>query len=62
MSRGCQPCMGLRNPGRRASFSRRIVKLLEASGVLEEITGRTWRRLYVARPVVQAIERKRKGI
>ncbi len=36
--------------------AREAVRLLEQKGVLEEITGRAWARLYLARPILQAIE------
>ena len=36
--------------------ARGAVRLLEQKGVLEEITGRAWARLYLARPILRAIE------
>ncbi len=36
--------------------AREAVRLLEQKGVVEEITGRAWARLYLARPILQAIE------
>ena len=36
--------------------ARQAVKLLQKKGMLEEITGRAWGRLYLARPILQAIE------
>jgi Fic family protein len=36
--------------------ARQVVAYLQAEGLLEEITGRAWRRLYVARPILEAFE------
>jgi Fic family protein len=36
--------------------AREAVRVLEQKGVLEEITGRSWGRLYLARPILGAIE------
>jgi cell filamentation protein, protein adenylyltransferase len=36
--------------------ARQAVRVLELKGILEEITGRSWGRLYLARPVLEAIE------
>ena len=36
--------------------TRRAVALLEQEGILEEITGRSWGRIYLARPILSAIE------
>jgi Fic family protein len=35
----------------------RAIKLLEAEGMLEEVTGQTWGRLYLARPILDVIEK-----
>ena len=39
--------------------ARQAVKVLQDNGMLEEITGRAWGRLYLARPILQAIEGSR---
>jgi Fic family protein len=36
--------------------ARQAVRALEQKGMLEEITGRSWGRLYLARPILEAIE------
>ena len=36
--------------------ARQTVGLLESEGVLEEITGKSWGKLYLARPILQIIE------
>ncbi len=36
--------------------ARQAVALLEQQGLLEEITGRAWGRVYLARPILEAIE------
>ncbi len=36
--------------------ARQVVRVLEQKGMLEEITGRSWGRLYLARPILEAIE------
>ncbi|MFQ5899654.1 MAG: Fic family protein [Candidatus Methylomirabilia bacterium] len=36
--------------------AREAVRVLEQKGVLEEITGRAWGRLYLARPILEALE------
>lgn len=36
--------------------ARQAVSILQAEGLIEEITGRTWGRVYLARPVLDAIE------
>lgn len=38
--------------------ARQTVALLQKQGLLEEITGRTWGRLYLARPILEAIENR----
>ncbi len=38
--------------------ARQAVQLLEKCGMLEEVTGREWGRLYLARPILNAIEGK----
>ncbi len=35
---------------------RQAVATLQKSGILEKMTGQTWRRLYLARPILKAIE------
>ncbi len=37
--------------------ARQAVAALQKCGMLEEVTGRTWGRLYLARPILSAIER-----
>ncbi len=37
--------------------ARQAVTLLQQRGLLEEITGRAWGRLYLARPILRALER-----
>lgn len=36
--------------------ARQAVALLQSEGLIEEITGRSWGRLYLARPILRAIE------
>ena len=36
--------------------ARKAVMVLEESHILEEITGRSWGKLYVARPIYDAIQ------
>lgn len=48
--------LGVSNP-----TARQAVKQLEKAGVLEEITGRAWGRLYGARPILRAIEGRSRG-
>lgn len=36
--------------------ARQAVRLLQEIAVLDEVPGRTWRRLYVARPILQVLE------
>ena len=36
--------------------ARQAVQVLEQKEMLEEITGRAWRRLYLARPILEVIE------
>lgn len=38
--------------------ARQVIRTLEAAGVLEEVTGRSWGRIYVARSILEAIERR----
>ena len=35
----------------------RAIKLLESEGLLEKVTGQTWGRLYLARPILNVIEK-----
>lgn len=41
--------------------ARQAVKLLQREGVLEEVTGRRWGRVYLSRTVLRAIEDRPKG-
>jgi Fic family protein len=41
--------------------ARQSVTLLQQKGMLEEITGRTWGKLYLAKPIMETIELKAKG-
>ena len=41
--------------------ARQVVMLLNRLGMLEEITGRTWGRLYLAKPIMETIELKGKS-
>ena len=36
--------------------ARQVVRVLQEEGILREITGRSWGRVYLARPILQAIE------
>jgi Fic family protein len=36
--------------------ARQAIRLLESTGLLEPVTARAWRRVYVARPILQALE------
>ena len=36
--------------------ARQIVRVLEAEGMLHEVSGRAWGRLYVSRPILKAIQ------
>ena len=36
--------------------ARKAIQILEEEGVLKEVTGRRWGRLYLARPILKAIE------
>lgn len=38
--------------------ARQAIKTLEAAGVLEEVTGRSWGRIYVARAILTTIEQR----
>ncbi len=38
--------------------ARQVIRTLETAGVLEEVTGRSWGRTYVARSILVAIERR----
>jgi Fic family protein len=38
--------------------ARSAVARLQGEGLLEEITGRSWGRLYLARPILEAIENR----
>jgi Fic family protein len=39
-----------------APTARQAIGVLQREGLLEEIPGRSWRRLYLARPILEAIE------
>ena len=39
-----------------APTARQTVALLQKEGLLEEVTGRSWGRIYLARPILRAIE------
>lgn len=41
--------------------ARQAVVMLQKKGMLEEITGRTWGKLYLARPIMETIEVKKKN-
>jgi Fic family protein len=41
--------------------ARQLVALLQREGLLQEITGRSWGRLYLARPILNAIEERPAG-
>ena len=36
--------------------ARSAVQVLQEEGILEEITGRAWRRIYLAAPILRAVE------
>ena len=36
--------------------ARKVIRELEKEGLLKEVTGRSWGRLYLARPILRAIE------
>jgi Fic family protein len=38
--------------------ARQAIGLLQGEGLLEEVTGRTWRRIYLARPILEVIEER----
>jgi predicted DNA-binding transcriptional regulator len=38
--------------------ARQAVLLLQRKGMLEEMTGRAWGKLYLAKPIMTIIERK----
>lgn len=42
--------------GVSAPTARQAIALLQAEGLLGEVTGRSWRRIYLARPILEAIE------
>ena len=37
--------------------AQKSIDLLQRLGILEEMTGKSWGRIYVARPILQAIQR-----
>ncbi|HSF38184.1 MAG TPA: Fic family protein [Thermoanaerobaculia bacterium] len=39
-----------------APTARQTIALLQGEGLLEEVTGRSWGRIYLARPILRAIE------
>jgi Fic family protein len=38
--------------------ARQAIGLLQSEGLLEEVTGRSWRRIYLARPILEVIEER----
>ena len=46
-----QTLLGVSNP-----TARQVVVRMQHAGLLEEVTGRAWGRLYVAKPVLRAID------
>jgi cell filamentation protein, protein adenylyltransferase len=38
--------------------ARQAIGLLQTEGLLEEVTGRSWRRIYLARPILEVIEER----
>lgn len=38
--------------------ARQAIGLLQGEGLVEEVTGRTWRRIYLARPILEVIEER----
>jgi Fic family protein len=38
--------------------ARQAIGLLQGEGLLEEVTGRSWRRIYLARPILEVIEER----
>lgn len=38
--------------------ARQAIGLLQEEGLLEEVTGRSWRRIYLARPILEVIEER----
>jgi Fic family protein len=38
--------------------ARQAIGLLQAEGLLEEVSGRSWRRIYLARPILEVIEER----
>jgi ribosomal protein S25 len=38
--------------------ARQVVRVLQEEGILREITGRAWGRVYLARAILKAIEGK----
>jgi Fic family protein len=54
---GAERLLGISNP-----TARQAVGLLERHGILKEITGRAWGKLYCAKPILDAVEKSpRKG-
>jgi Fic family protein len=41
--------------------ARQAIAWLQGEGILEEVTGRSWGRLYLARPILDAIENRPEG-
>jgi Fic family protein len=41
--------------------ARQVIRVLEEEGVLKEVTGRKWGRLFLARPILRAIEQPTRG-
>ena len=38
--------------------ARQVINFLQEEGLLEEVTGRSWRRIYLARPILEVIEER----
>lgn len=42
--------------------ARQAVKLLEEQGMLEEVSGRAWGRLYLAKPIMNLLQPSSRGL
>ena len=42
--------------GTSGETARQAIMVLEESEILEEVSGRSWRKLYLARPIYEAIQ------
>ncbi|HET9208961.1 MAG TPA: Fic family protein, partial [Thermoanaerobaculia bacterium] len=38
--------------------ARQAIGLLQGEGLLEEVSGRSWRRIYLSRPILEVIEER----